>query len=82
MFLLSVERALEIQQHGDLVLAEVTEVGVQCLLHKLRETTQATPLRQRAQRAMLPGTDLDGGPHTCMLARACSDVWCAEVPDS
>lgn len=71
MLLLLVERALEIQQRGDLVLAEVTEIGVKRLLYELGESSQATLLRQRTQRAVLPVADLDRSPHTCMLTRAC-----------
>ena len=80
MLLLLVEGALEIQQHGDLVLAEVTEVGIKRLLHELRKSSQTTLLRQRAQRAVLPSADLDSGPHTCMLARACITSLGFKVP--
>jgi hypothetical protein len=52
---------------GNLILAEVTEIRIKRLLHKLSESSQTTLLRQRAQRAVLPGADLDSGPHTCML---------------
>ncbi len=74
MLLLLVEGALEFQQHGDLVLTEVTEVGIQRLLHELGEPAQATLLRQGGQRAVLPVADLDSGPHACMLTRACISV--------
>jgi hypothetical protein len=80
VLLLLVEGALEIQQHGDLVLAEVTEVGIERLLHELREPAQTTLLRQRAERAVLLGADLDSGPHACMLARTCITSLGFKVP--
>lgn len=71
MLLLLVEGALKVQQQGNLLLAEVAEVGITRLLHELGESSQPTLLRQCVQRAVLSGADLDSGPHTWMLVRAC-----------
>lgn len=53
------------------------EIDVERFLHELRDTEPA-PLGKGIEGAVLMWSDLDSGPHACMLT--CMHLWESMIP--